>query len=345
MGRGGGSSSSGGGGNRGFSGGSGSRGFSGGWGGGSGSAGRGGGFGGSSGGGFGGGFGGSGGFGGGGFGGGRSSGGGMGGFLWPFLLGSMMSGGGNRYERQGGYGRGSSGSGCCGLIVMIFIIMFVIYFFFGGCARKTNVEVQNNTTNREKLESSTLNKTSYWIEDNAGWLDDEKVVQKSMEHFLDKTGVQPYLIIDTSVYGNKYFDDADVEKFLDKKYNSLFNDEAHMILIFLEPYENQYYRAVYTGKAANTVIDTEAQNIINNIIVQNYTNKSLTDDEYFAKIFTDSADKIMAKVTTINDVKNTRTISIGLIIIVAIIGVVVVKVMQARVKEKELAKDILDKEF
>ena len=359
MGRGGGSSSGGGGG--GFSGGSGSRGFSGGMGGGS--------FGGSHdrGGFTGGGFGNSGGsFGnpGGGFGnmgGGfnHPSGGGFGhssGADWLTALGlfSLFGGGRRRdpyYDRPyGGNGGGCCSGSCLGSFITLFIILFLIYLLFGGIfaifAGKTDTNTNTNTINttqRVKLESSLLNKSSEWIDDEAGWLSDKSKVQSSMEYFLDKTGIQPYLMVYDNVNGQKTFTSSDVEQVMTNKYNSLFNDEAHMILMFIEPYENQYYRYLYTGIAADTLMDSEAQTIMYNNIDRYYTS-DMTDEEYFSTVFKNTADTIMQKVVSENEVKKTKSIGGFIIVGIALVGIIILLRHRQKIKEQELAKDILDKQ-
>ena len=352
MGRGGGSSSGGGGG--GFSGGGGGRGFSGG----SGS------FSGGSRGGF---------TGGGGFSSGRNPGGfssgrnygrsSGSGFDWLgpltfFGLGSLFGGGRRRnpyYDRP--YYGGGGGGGCCSgsclsSFVVLFILFFLIYLFFGSVfgafsdssSNSSNGSAITIKNERVKLESSLLNKSSEWIDDNAGWLKNKNIVINSMQYFLDKTGIQPYLMIYDNVDGKKTFNDSDVEKVMENKYNLLFNDEAHMIFMFIEPYTNNFYRYIYSGISANTLMDSEAQEVMYNIVDRYYVS-DMTDDEYFSKIFRDTADTIMQDIVNENEVKKTKSIGMFIIFGIGLAGIIIYMRHKQKIKEQELAKEILDKQI
>lgn len=232
------------------------------------------------------------------------------------------------------------------LIMFIIVLLVVVGYMYlkeGGSFNFTSSNF-DSTIQREKLDSSALVKSGNWIEDNAKWLSNKGKVEKSMQYFLDKTGIQPYLMINNEVNGSKTFSDSDVQKLMTSKYDSLFKDEAHMILLFLEPTPNDYSRYILCGTSASAVMDSEAQNIMYKYIDSYYVS-DLSEEDYFATIFTKTADKMMQKVTTKNDVAKSR--NMGIIIFIIVVGGIVFFVIKkkASIKEKELARDILNSDI
>ncbi len=61
----------------------------------------------------------------------------------------------------------------------------------------------------------------------------------------------------------------------------------------MEYAEPEYITYLYTGSEADTAIDEEAREIFLNNADLFYTDASLSDDAYLAKIFRDLADSIM----------------------------------------------------
>ncbi len=333
----------GGGGGRGMSGGGGSRGMSGGRGGGSvgrngGSAGRGGGMGSP----------------------GGSRGGGMGGAPGPrrrstsggfgagFGAGMMMGAGRRRRApRRGGM---IMGGGCLSgfmfplLIVIIVVIMIVSSVAVANMDNSSDtVAYQGEEITRTKLADNQCAESPEWIDDELGWLSSQSTVKNAMDSFYKETGVQPYLIITDNIDGKgAALTDDEVESYLENVYDSLYDDEGHMILLFIEYEPGEYLRYVYTGSAANGVIDASAKDYIVNLVDSYYTDSSLSDDEYFAKIFTDAGENLMQDY---NESTHTRNI----IIIIIVVGVVLIIVLilaklysDSKAKEAERTKEILD---
>lgn len=151
----------------------------------------------------------------------------------------------------------------------------------------------NAGATRQKLAASDCVESSEWIDDQAGWLNDQGTVIAKMRSFYELTGVQPYLIIADQVNGSKDYTASDVEQYLRNRYDELFEDDGHLILFFCEAYENEYDPYLLVGSKAATVIDESGENIIYEAIDNWYTDSSLDDDAYFARIFLASANAIM----------------------------------------------------
>ncbi|HSN59186.1 MAG TPA: hypothetical protein VLR72_07000 [Clostridiaceae bacterium] len=236
------------------------------------------------------------------FGGGGSSGGG--GWLGPFILGNMMG----RQSSGGGTGGGpdrqnKNRGGCgCGTIVAIVVIFFIVAIImmslssmFSGSSGCTGVTP--STVERQALPKGAVNETGYYT-DEAGWIGSETQLLSGMKHFYEKTGVQPYLYITDNINGSNSPTKAELQTYSEGLYDELFTDEAHLLLVFFEYGSNSQYMDWYiAGTQAKQVIDTEAGDILLDYI-DRYYYEDMTDEEFFSKSFSDSADRIMTVTTS-----------------------------------------------
>lgn len=220
-----------------------------------------------------------------------------------------------------GYGAPrSSGCGCgclsgvISLVVGLALLAFLlpsacVSSFFGGHSSSSSSSSGNNgvvlnlnnqgspgstsARTREKLAATECVESSRWVDDQAEWLDNENTVIAGMRSFYEMSGVQPYLVIADNINGSKNYTEADVERYMRSLYDELFEDDGHLILLFCEPYENEYEPYLLVGEKAAQVVDTEGENLIYEAIDRWYTDGSLSDDEYFARIFIASANALM----------------------------------------------------
>jgi len=87
-----------------------------------------------------------------------------------------------------------------------------------------------------------------------------------------------------------------VEQFATSLYEELFEDEAHLLLIFFEYKDGTYSIWYYAGSQARAVIDAEAADILLEYIYRYADGYNLSAEEIFSKAFNDAAKRIM-KVT------------------------------------------------
>lgn len=195
---------------------------------------------------------------------------------------------------------------------------------------------------REKLGAEAAVSSSYVIGDELGWISNSKIVTDGMDYFYEKTGVRPYLLICDNLDGKGgEITDAQAEVSLKKLYNTLFHDEGHMIFTFMEYAESEYITYLYTGIAADSVMDQEAREIFLNNVDRFYTNSSLSDEEFFSKVFQVSADSIMKDASgSAAAARICLTLSI-LAAIGLVVGFVMFKVMEEKRKGLEEANRLL----
>ncbi|WP_205076473.1 hypothetical protein [Trichococcus alkaliphilus] len=211
------------------------------------------------------------------------------------------SSGGPNYS--GGSPRGAPGCGLgCGMIALVVIILVVVFgliFSFNTGSSLSgsggNNEITLSTVEREPLPDGSVTETDYYT-DTIGWIGNRSELTSGLKHFYEKTGVQPYLYLTDDINGSTNPSMEDLENFANEKYNELFADEAHLLLVFFEYQPSMYMDYYVVGTQAATVIDTEAGDVLLDYIDSYYYDDNKTDEEFFSDAFRDSADRIM-KVT------------------------------------------------
>jgi len=225
--------------------------------------------------------------------------------------------------------------GILAAIVAIAAAMCVIFGILMALAKDTG--------QREKLDASVCVSSDAWIDDRLGWLADTGQVTDAMRYFYQKTGVQPYLLICDSLGGKgREITDAEAEEELRLLYDSLYSDEGHMIYAFMEYADSQYITWIYTGRAADTVVDSDARGIFLSNADRYYTDSSLTDDGYFSRIFRKSADAIMKDGSARQKVFAACMSLAGVMAAVSLTGFIWLVRKEAKRKELEQLKKFLD---
>lgn len=221
----------------------------------------------------------------------------------PFIGGYGLGRGFGR--RRGRYNRGGCsgcGGGCFSSILVIFLVLFAFNFIWGIIPGNNNTAVQTvqipaSTIERKPIDAGLVNKTEYY-KDNLGWIKDPKRLEKGLAYFYDKTNVQPFVYITDNINGDSNPDPTEIDEFALELYDELFTDEAHLLLVHFENYQQyQYefsYHTVY-GSQAKVLMDDEAETILFDYLDYHYHRdpNQVTEEDYFSEAFKDTADRIM----------------------------------------------------
>ncbi len=217
-----------------------------------------------------------------------------------YMEGHPMGGGHHGYGRHG-YGHPSGYMGCGGclssvtgmataIVALVVAIVFSAMIAFSNTSGSNTSSITKSTVERTPLDSSYVVETGYCT-DELGWIENASTLMTGMKHFYEETGVQPYLYITDTVNGTNSPTEDDFETYGDELYSRLFEDEAHLLLIFYE-YDSAYSTWYVCGAQAKTVIDSEAADILLDYI-DSYYYSDMTDEEMFGQAFYDAADRIM----------------------------------------------------
>ena len=206
----------------------------------------------------------------------------------------------------------ASPGGCLTRFLWMMLIMFIVMVLVASCAASMSgsyesyesdygsspSSITSSTYEREPLRDA-VTVDAGWYTDELGWIDHPSVLTGGMREFYKATGVMPYLYITDNIDGDLDPTDAEAQQFCSALYDKLFTakngtvDGAHVLVVFFEPYSSQYSWYIQTGYQAYTVIDDEARAIMGDYIDSYYTDSSLNDSQYFAKVFEKSAERIM----------------------------------------------------
>ena len=195
------------------------------------------------------------------------------------------SGGGGSGSPQGG-GQKKQGLGCLAFAITALAVVLIFIML-----TQSSNDITRSTVERQPLPGGSVNETAYYT-DNLGWIGNQTELLSGMRHFYRETGVQPHLYLTEYIEGNSDPSDAVVEAFLYDLYDELFTDEAHLLVIFQE-HQGYYHTWYMGGEQTKTVIDREAADILMDTLDAHYHNDSFSDEQFFSKVFEDSADRIM----------------------------------------------------
>lgn len=267
--------------------------------------------------------------------------------------GRRAGGGGSSYSSHSSYGGGGfygggfyprpprrssvivSHGGNFNAVISLIIFVVVLIAAFGGFPSSNSSStksVPKSTQNRERLESG-VGYDNNCIVDNIGWFDNVTKTEKSIKKFYDKTGVQPYIVL--NAYDSTLLTDTAKEEYAKKWYDEYIkNESTFLYMYFAEPdTDNDVgYMAYVNGKQVPSVMDSEAIEIFW-AYVDKYWYSDMSTDDMFTTIFTKTADRIMTKSTTAADVGNNAIKVIGVIIVFA--GIIVVMVLRRKHKAEE----------
>ena len=240
-------------------------------------------------------------------GGGNNRGGGFGtGFGLGMGTGMMMGGrrnvwgggsgnrgfGNNRFGNSRGFGhRGGSGSL---FFIAIFIILAVVILgqtrAIGGFR---NMSVSPSTVQREALPRNSAVDNVPMFTDNIGWIRNENRLIPGLRDFHDRTGVRPHLYLTDNIWGGTALPGMEqLSRFANWTYDNLFADEAHVLLVFFENANGQRAMYVAPGRQAQTVMDSEARNILMDF-VERYYYSDADEETLFSNAFAGTGRRIM----------------------------------------------------
>ncbi len=204
--------------------------------------------------------------------------------------GGSGSGGGGR---QPNAPQGKSSNGGCGTLFIIIAAFFLVALLFGvlGGGSCSSADVPASTVERTALPAGSVNETGYFTDEDGDWIHDPSELERGLKHFYEETGIQPYVYILPNGAVTSYQGLADIAQ---QKYDELFSDQAHFLLVFCDDGNGRFNAAFWAGAQTGSVLDDEALQIFKAYLSQNYDDMSLSEEEIFSNAFADTADRIMS---------------------------------------------------
>ena len=246
----------------------------------------------------------------------------------------VVNGGGGMNMQQGG------GCGCgtfiLGALVLVFIA--VLLFNFGAVPQQVQ-PVTRSTVERTALDRNAARTNTEMFTDHMHLINNRTNLLNGLNSFHNATGVRPHLY----VVGRDDFPGAagvalpqlfshvarEMPAFAQSTYDRLFNDEAHLLLVFFEYDDGRdyvWYTYPLAGIAARQVMDQEAMDILQDYIGRYYY-QFVQVDQIFGRAFADTGSRIMA-----------TQVNIWLILILVVGGVLVLFILFSWWKNKQEQK-------
>lgn len=229
----------------------------------------------------------------------------------------------------------SSSSGLGTLIACLIVFAVVIFSFFMIASDDSDV---TSTINREKIENP-IPYDNNCIKDELGYVENTSKLSKNLKNFYNKTGIQPYIYLKS--YDETLTSDSQKDNYAQNWYEQNIDNEDTFLFVY---YEDQNpneigYMAYVNGKRVTSVMDSEAVNIFWNYIDRYWTDDSLSTVEVFTKTFNSTANTIMEKSTTSNDIIKIICIIVGIVIVIG--GIIYILRMKFK-RDKEKAKETVE---
>lgn len=229
----------------------------------------------------------------------------------------------------------SSSSGLGTLIACLIVFAVVIFSFFMIASDDSDV---TSTINREKIENP-IPYDNNCIKDELGYVENTSKLSKNLKNFYNKTGIQPYIYLKS--YDETLTSDSQKDNYAQNWYEQNIDNEDTFLFVYYEDQDpNEIgYMAYVNGKQVTSVMDSEAVNIFWNYIDRYWTEDSLSTVEVFTKTFNSTANTIMEKSTTSNDIIKIICIIVGIIIVIG--GIIYILRMKFK-RDKEKAKETVE---
>lgn len=247
----------------------------------------------------------------------------------PIIMGPIFTGGSRGYggARMRGIGCGS----ILAVIIVIAIIAFIAMVPMSDTENGSDIEVRASTAVREKIEGHGYQNEVY---DNLHWLSSPSAVASGIRPFYDKTGVQPVIYLENNP--NVIGDQAAQREEAQRIWDELDLTPSDFLFVYFDNDGTDGDWITWVGESAGTVMDQEAIQIFGDYLNKYWTTSGLSEDDMFIDTFNDTADRIMTKTTTANDIWMYVWIAIAVIAA----GVVIFVLMkQKRKHEAEKAAE------
>ena len=225
----------------------------------------------------------------------------------------------------------SSAVGCLSVILIILAVILAFTTIAGFNSAK-------NAKNRVKLDKKVSVNIGY-LDDQLGWITKKSTVESGMKKFYDQTGVMPYLIITNNIGGTDPESSSATSAYTEAVYKQLFgSDDTHFLVLWYQKNGSDDYAFMYAGSAANGVVDADARDVVMNYFNRYYTS-DYDDNQYFAKVFEDSAEEIMKQ----SESGWTTTLGLLILVIAVLIVMNIIDYKNTmKIKKQEAAAKILN---
>ncbi len=223
--------------------------------------------------------------------------------------------------------------------ILAAFVVFMVILTMPSCSNSEpnrndyNVTVPESTYNRTKLDSGRAY-DSNCIDDELGWFSNAGTAEQRLKVFYDKTGIQPYILF--AQYNPKLTSDEAKREWAKQWYDQHIDNEDTLLFVYFAERDTDNdvgYMTLVNGKHVSSIMDAQATEIFWTYLDEYWYSDRSTDDAIVAT-FDATADRIMTKTTTRNDVRKWVTVAV-MVIAVCVVAAIVVWLLIKRKREHE----------
>jgi hypothetical protein len=160
-------------------------------------------------------------------------------------------------------------------------------------SNSSSSQVTRSTIRREALPRGLVLDSTPLFTDHLGWIGNQTQLSAGMRNFQNRTGIRPHLYITGDIDGDWNLPTIEeLSSFANRRYSELFNDEAHVLLVFFENHYGEYAMYVLLGNMARSLMNSEARDILMDFVQLHYYS-DLAEEELFSRAFDQTAQRIM----------------------------------------------------
>lgn len=198
------------------------------------------------------------------------------------------------------------------LIIFAFVVFISCIVMTSGTSKRSGLV---STKNRTKLEHPVPYDNNNVV-DELGYLDDKSKLSRDLQNFYDVTGILPYVVLKS--YDKSLISDESKTAYAEQYYDDHIKNEGSMLYMYFEDAnpDEVGYMSYVNGTAVKSVMDAEAIDIFWSYLDTYWVDENLSMDDVFVKTFDKTAETIMTKSRTKEDVAFVKYI----VLIIVIVG-------------------------
>lgn len=192
---------------------------------------------------------------------------------------------------------------------------------------------------REPLDASYCDEVPYVV-DVANLGVDNSITRQGMKLFYKRTRVQPIIVTTEGIEGDNYSDDEVIETYMAKIYDGMVEGEGHVLFLYLDHCDGEFSIYWLVGSKAKAVVDDEACDIVFDTFLK-YSTSILNDDEFISKAFDEASSRMMTSPNSWIVITVVTILAFTVVVIVCVTVWFKLKKKEQKLKEMELAAEIL----
>ena len=208
-------------------------------------------------------------------------------------------------------------AGIIGVLVVVGMLRSFVFdwrsspdsaYYYAGDSYEYESYIGDSDWQRKPIDKDLSEETAWYQDNHTGedrWIIDVAALEDDLNYFFERTGVRPYLYINTQEKSVEVLEMTDAERYfyMEELYDELFADEAHALFVISDNGSENGRYDEHIGPQALLVMDQEAVDILYNYM-DYYRSTGVDEEIVFSNSFRDAANQLMGDETTVGPEEN-----------------------------------------